>query len=48
MSYAKTNLRTVQDSAAVHGLSETQEARFPRADIAGDSEMVDDFWGPEG
>src|SRR5215471_3946594 len=33
MSYAKTNLRTVQDSAADDGLSETQEARFPRADI---------------
>lgn len=33
MSYAKTNLRTVRDSAAEHGLSETQEARFPRADI---------------
>jgi mannose-6-phosphate isomerase-like protein (cupin superfamily) len=33
MSYAKTNLRTVQDSAAEHGLSETQEARFPRAEI---------------
>ena len=33
MGYAKTNLRTVQDSAAEYGLSETQEARFPRADI---------------
>ena len=33
MSYAKTNLRIVKDSAADHGLSETQEARFPRADI---------------
>jgi mannose-6-phosphate isomerase-like protein (cupin superfamily) len=33
MSYAKTNLRTVRDSAAEHGLSETQEARFPRADL---------------
>ena len=33
MSYAKTNLRTVHDSAAEHGLSQTQEARFPRADI---------------
>ncbi|HEX5585365.1 cupin domain-containing protein [Gaiella sp.] len=33
MSYAKTNLRTVKDSAAEHGLSEMQEARFPRADI---------------
>ena len=34
MSYAKTNLRDVQDSAAEHGLSETQEARFPRGDLA--------------
>jgi mannose-6-phosphate isomerase-like protein (cupin superfamily) len=33
MSYAKTNLRAVNDSAAEHGLSETQEARFPRADL---------------
>jgi mannose-6-phosphate isomerase-like protein (cupin superfamily) len=33
MTYAKTNLRTVKDSAAEHGLSEMQEARFPRADI---------------
>jgi mannose-6-phosphate isomerase-like protein (cupin superfamily) len=31
MSYAKTNLRAVEDSAAEHGLSDTQEARFPRA-----------------
>ena len=27
--HAKTNLRDVQDSAAEHGLSELQEARFP-------------------
>jgi len=33
MSYAKTNLRAVHDSAAEHGLSDTQEARFPRADL---------------
>jgi mannose-6-phosphate isomerase-like protein (cupin superfamily) len=33
MSYAKTNLRDVQDSAAEHGLSEIQEARFPRSDL---------------
>lgn len=33
MSYAKTNLRTVHDSAAEHGLSETQEARFARSDL---------------
>ncbi len=28
--YAKTNLRDVPDMAREHGLSETQEARFPR------------------
>ncbi len=33
MSYAKTNLRAVRDSAAEHGLSRMQEARFPRADL---------------
>jgi mannose-6-phosphate isomerase-like protein (cupin superfamily) len=32
-SYAKRNLRDVQDSAADHGLSEHQEARFPRRDL---------------
>lgn len=31
--YAKTNLRDVRDSAAEHGLSAQQEARFPRADL---------------
>jgi uncharacterized cupin superfamily protein len=33
MRYAKKNLREVQDSAAEHGLSESQEARFPRQEI---------------
>ncbi len=33
MSYAKKNLRQVQDSAVEHGLSQSQEARFPRADL---------------
>lgn len=33
MSYAKKNLREVEDSALKFGLSETQEARFPRADL---------------
>jgi mannose-6-phosphate isomerase-like protein (cupin superfamily) len=32
MSYAKQNLRAVEDSAAKHGLSD-QEARFPRGDL---------------
>ena len=33
MSYAKKNLHEVKDMAALHGLSNTQEARFPRADL---------------
>ena len=33
MSYAKKNLREVEDSAPKYGLSNTQEARFPRADL---------------
>jgi mannose-6-phosphate isomerase-like protein (cupin superfamily) len=33
VSYAKTNLREVEDAAARFGLAETQEARFPRSII---------------
>jgi mannose-6-phosphate isomerase-like protein (cupin superfamily) len=33
MTYAKTNLRDVEDSAAKHGVGGTQEARFPRAEL---------------
>jgi uncharacterized cupin superfamily protein len=33
VSYAKKNLREVEDQAARHGLSQTQEARFPREDL---------------
>ena len=33
MKYAKKNLRSVEDSAVKFGLSETQEARFPRTDL---------------
>lgn len=32
-TYAKTNLRDVRDSAAEHGLSAHQEARFARTDL---------------
>ena len=32
-AYAKRNLSDVEDSAARHGLSDIQEARFPRADL---------------
>ncbi len=33
MSYAKKNLLDVKDSAAEHGLSTHQEARFPQRDL---------------
>jgi uncharacterized cupin superfamily protein len=33
MGYAKKNLREVEDSAVQHGLSGTQEARFPGRDL---------------
>ncbi len=33
MRYAKKNLREVEDGAVGHGLSDTQEARFPCADL---------------
>ncbi len=33
MSYSLKNLREVEDSAAKHGYSELQEARFPREDL---------------
>jgi mannose-6-phosphate isomerase-like protein (cupin superfamily) len=33
MKYAKTNLCEVEDSAIESGLSESQEARFPRRDL---------------
>lgn len=32
-NYAKKNLRDVRDSAAEHGLSDHQEARFPQRDL---------------
>jgi len=33
MSYTKTNLLQVEDSAAQHGVGESQEARFPRTEL---------------
>jgi mannose-6-phosphate isomerase-like protein (cupin superfamily) len=33
MGYSKKNLRDVEDSAVEHGLSDSQEARFPRTDL---------------
>lgn len=33
MSYAKVQLRAVEDMAVENGFSQSQEARFPRADL---------------
>lgn len=33
MSYTKTNLQQVEDSAARHGAGAAQEARFPRSEL---------------
>ena len=33
MPWKKTNLRDVEDSAAKHGVGESQEARFPREQL---------------
>jgi uncharacterized cupin superfamily protein len=40
MSYAKKNLRDVDDVAAKHGLSDIQEARFPREELGADQTGV--------
>ena len=40
MSYARKNLREVEDSALEHGLSRTQEARFPRVDLGAEQTGV--------
>ena len=44
MTYAKTNLRELEDSAAKHGVGESQEARFARtalgAEQAGMSYLI--------
>jgi mannose-6-phosphate isomerase-like protein (cupin superfamily) len=40
MSYAKKNLLEVEDMAVKHGLSEKQEARFPRADLGAEQTGV--------
>lgn len=37
MTYAKKNLREVEDMAVQHGFSETQEARFAREDLAAEA-----------
>jgi mannose-6-phosphate isomerase-like protein (cupin superfamily) len=40
VSYTKKNLRDVEDSAVRYGLSETQEARFARRDLAAEQTGV--------
>jgi uncharacterized cupin superfamily protein len=40
MSYAKKNLREIEDMAVKHGLSDTQEARFPRAELGAEQTGV--------
>ncbi len=43
MKYVKKNLRDVEDSAAKFGLSATQEARFPRADLGAEQTGINFF-----
>ena len=40
MSYARKNLREIEDVAIKHGLSDSQEARFPRADLGAEQTGV--------
>jgi len=40
VSHAKQNLRDVQDMAAQHGLSDSQEARFPARDLGAEQTGV--------
>lgn len=44
MKHAKTHLRSVEDSAAEFGLSKTQEARFPRAEIGAEQTGLNLLW----
>jgi mannose-6-phosphate isomerase-like protein (cupin superfamily) len=43
MKYAKRNLRSIKDSAVEHGLSATQEARFPRTDLRAEQTGINYF-----
>lgn len=43
VKYAKKNLKSVKDSATEHGLSETQEARFPREDLGAEQTGLNFF-----
>jgi mannose-6-phosphate isomerase-like protein (cupin superfamily) len=40
MTHTKKNLREVEDSAVKYGLSDTQEARFARRDLAAEQTGV--------
>ncbi len=46
MSYAKKNLRQIEDEALRHGFSEHQEARFPRTELPGDDGLEVLVFGP--
>jgi uncharacterized cupin superfamily protein len=43
MKYAMKNLRSVEDSAVEYGLSDTQEARFPRTDLGAEQTGINFF-----
>jgi hypothetical protein len=43
MKFAKKNLRSIKDSAVEYGLSGTQEARFPRADLGAEQTGLNFF-----
>ena len=43
MSYAKKNLREVEDMAVKHGLSDKQEARFARGDLGAEQTGINDL-----
>jgi mannose-6-phosphate isomerase-like protein (cupin superfamily) len=43
MKYAKKNLRSIKDSAVEHGLSATQEARFPWTDLGAEQTGINYF-----
>src|SRR4051812_44038101 len=43
MKYAKKNLRSIKDSAVEFGLSDSQEARFPRADLGAEQTGINFF-----
>jgi len=43
VGYAKRNLRDIEDMAVKHGLSKTQEARFPRVELGAEQTGIAHF-----